>query len=163
MARPAREWRAPGPVLDAGVISDEGGRGERASFTGAPLSSVIVGPSVRRSSRFSPSSSGLSRRSTPLRRHNRLEWRGDAWRSSPGKIAQGVRGWILGTSPRMTGLGWFVLGTTHASSFTRLKRPVGAFLSGSDRTLSEAKRKIRTCFLALVQTLRFALRAQRAV
>ena len=29
------EWRALGPVLDAGVISDEGGRGEHGSFTGA--------------------------------------------------------------------------------------------------------------------------------
>ncbi len=28
-------WQAFGPVLDAGVISDEGGRGEHASFTGA--------------------------------------------------------------------------------------------------------------------------------
>ncbi len=29
------DWRAFGPVLDASVISDEGGRGEHASFTGA--------------------------------------------------------------------------------------------------------------------------------
>jgi xylan 1,4-beta-xylosidase len=29
------EWTAIGPVLDAGVISDEGGRGEHGSFTGA--------------------------------------------------------------------------------------------------------------------------------
>jgi xylan 1,4-beta-xylosidase len=29
------EWRKLGPVLDAGVISDEGGRGEHGSFTGA--------------------------------------------------------------------------------------------------------------------------------
>ncbi len=28
-------WQAIGPVLDAGVISDEGGRGEHGSFTGA--------------------------------------------------------------------------------------------------------------------------------
>jgi xylan 1,4-beta-xylosidase len=28
-------WRAIGPVLDAGVVSDEGGRGEHGSFTGA--------------------------------------------------------------------------------------------------------------------------------
>ncbi|MCO5073432.1 MAG: glycoside hydrolase family 43 protein [Rhizobiaceae bacterium] len=28
-------WQAAGPVLDASVISDEGGRGEHASFTGA--------------------------------------------------------------------------------------------------------------------------------
>ncbi|WP_312362312.1 glycoside hydrolase family 43 protein [Ensifer sp.] len=29
------EWQAIGPVLDAGVVSDEGGRGEHGSFTGA--------------------------------------------------------------------------------------------------------------------------------
>ncbi|MFD1744670.1 glycoside hydrolase family 43 protein [Rhizobium helianthi] len=29
------EWKALGPVLDAGVVSDEGGRGEHGSFTGA--------------------------------------------------------------------------------------------------------------------------------
>ena len=29
------DWRPVGPVLDASVISDEGGRGEHASFTGA--------------------------------------------------------------------------------------------------------------------------------
>lgn len=29
------DWRAIGPVLDAGVVSDEGGRGEHGSFTGA--------------------------------------------------------------------------------------------------------------------------------
>lgn len=29
------EWRQAGPVLDASVISDEGGRGEHGSFTGA--------------------------------------------------------------------------------------------------------------------------------
>ena len=28
-------WQAFGPELDASVISDEGGRGEHASFTGA--------------------------------------------------------------------------------------------------------------------------------
>jgi xylan 1,4-beta-xylosidase len=28
-------WQPIGPVLDAGVISDEGGRGEHGSFTGA--------------------------------------------------------------------------------------------------------------------------------
>ncbi|MDK1483100.1 glycoside hydrolase 43 family protein, partial [Sinorhizobium sp. 6-117] len=28
-------WQAIGPVLDAGVVSDEGGRGEHGSFTGA--------------------------------------------------------------------------------------------------------------------------------
>lgn len=31
----AAEWNALGPVLDAGVVSDEGGRGEHGSFTGA--------------------------------------------------------------------------------------------------------------------------------
>ncbi|WP_075292665.1 glycoside hydrolase family 43 protein [Pararhizobium arenae] len=30
-----RVWRPLGPVLDAGVVSDEGGRGEHGSFTGA--------------------------------------------------------------------------------------------------------------------------------
>lgn len=30
-----RAWRKLGPVLDAGVVSDEGGRGEHGSFTGA--------------------------------------------------------------------------------------------------------------------------------
>lgn len=30
-----RAWRKIGPVLDAGVVSDEGGRGEHGSFTGA--------------------------------------------------------------------------------------------------------------------------------
>ena len=29
------EWTAIGPTLDASVLSDEGGRGEHASFTGA--------------------------------------------------------------------------------------------------------------------------------
>lgn len=33
--RTGAEWQPIGPVLDAGVISDEGGRGEHASFTGA--------------------------------------------------------------------------------------------------------------------------------
>jgi Beta-xylosidase len=28
-------WQKLGPVLDAGVVSDEGGRGEHGSFTGA--------------------------------------------------------------------------------------------------------------------------------
>jgi xylan 1,4-beta-xylosidase len=32
---PWDDWRPVGPVLDASVISDEGGRGEHASFTGA--------------------------------------------------------------------------------------------------------------------------------
>jgi xylan 1,4-beta-xylosidase len=31
----SNDWEAIGPVLDASVISDEGGRGEHASFTGA--------------------------------------------------------------------------------------------------------------------------------
>ena len=30
-----QDWQPIGPVLDAGVISDEGGRGEHGSFTGA--------------------------------------------------------------------------------------------------------------------------------
>jgi xylan 1,4-beta-xylosidase len=30
-----KDWRKAGPVLDASVISDEGGKGEHASFTGA--------------------------------------------------------------------------------------------------------------------------------
>ena len=29
------DWAKAGPVLDASVISDEGGRGEHGSFTGA--------------------------------------------------------------------------------------------------------------------------------
>jgi len=33
-------WTGVGPVLDAGVVSDEGGRGEHASFTGAFLGMV---------------------------------------------------------------------------------------------------------------------------
>ncbi|KGF70124.1 beta-xylosidase [Hoeflea sp. BAL378] len=32
---PGGDWQTVGPVLDASVISDEGGRGEHASFTGA--------------------------------------------------------------------------------------------------------------------------------
>ena len=31
----SNDWQALGPALDAGVISDEGGRGEHGSFTGA--------------------------------------------------------------------------------------------------------------------------------
>ena len=31
----AKQWQRIGPKLDAGVVSDEGGRGEHASFTGA--------------------------------------------------------------------------------------------------------------------------------
>ncbi len=34
-SRPSGEAQAVGPVLDASIISDEGGRGEHASFTGA--------------------------------------------------------------------------------------------------------------------------------
>ena len=34
------DWQAIGPVLDAAVISDEGGRGEHASFTGAFVAMV---------------------------------------------------------------------------------------------------------------------------
>lgn len=34
-ARAGGEWFAVGPELDAGLVSDEGGRGEHASFTGA--------------------------------------------------------------------------------------------------------------------------------
>ena len=30
-----QDWQKAGPVLDASVISDEGGKGEHASFTGA--------------------------------------------------------------------------------------------------------------------------------
>jgi xylan 1,4-beta-xylosidase len=33
--RSAGEWQPAGPELDASVISDEGGRGEHGSFTGA--------------------------------------------------------------------------------------------------------------------------------
>ena len=33
--RQGGDWQAIGPVLDASVISDEGGRGEHGSFTGA--------------------------------------------------------------------------------------------------------------------------------
>jgi xylan 1,4-beta-xylosidase len=35
--RTGAEWKPVGPVLDASVISDEGGRGEHGSFTGAFL------------------------------------------------------------------------------------------------------------------------------
>lgn len=38
----AGDWRALGPVLDASVISDEGGRGEHASFTGAFVGMVAM-------------------------------------------------------------------------------------------------------------------------
>ena len=33
--RQTADWQAVGPVLDASLISDEAGRGEHASFTGA--------------------------------------------------------------------------------------------------------------------------------
>jgi len=33
--RQGGDWQKAGPVLDASVISDEGGKGEHASFTGA--------------------------------------------------------------------------------------------------------------------------------
>ncbi len=50
----SNEWQAIGPVLDAGVISDEGGRGEHGSFT-APLPHVLrsipAGEADRRISR----------------------------------------------------------------------------------------------------------------
>lgn len=36
------EWRAIGPVLDASVLSDEAGRGEHASFTGAFVGMLAV-------------------------------------------------------------------------------------------------------------------------
>ncbi len=39
-AQPGANWQPLGPVLDASVISDEGGRGEHASFTGAFLGVV---------------------------------------------------------------------------------------------------------------------------
>ena len=32
---PSDDWQAIGPVLDASLISDEAGRGEHGSFTGA--------------------------------------------------------------------------------------------------------------------------------
>ncbi|WP_274630519.1 glycoside hydrolase family 43 protein [Arvimicrobium flavum] len=40
-------WRPVGPVLDAGVISDEGGRGEHASFTGAFVGMIAFDVSGR--------------------------------------------------------------------------------------------------------------------
>ena len=38
--RTGGEWLPVGPVLDASVISDEGGRGEHGSFTGAFIGMV---------------------------------------------------------------------------------------------------------------------------
>jgi len=46
--RPAQgDWTALGPALDASVISDEGGRGEHASFTGAFVGMVAMDTSGR--------------------------------------------------------------------------------------------------------------------
>lgn len=48
------DWQAVGPVLDASVISDEGGRGEHASFTGAFVGMVAMDTSGNaREARFS--------------------------------------------------------------------------------------------------------------
>jgi xylan 1,4-beta-xylosidase len=41
------DWRQAGPVLDASVISDEGGRGEHGSFTGAFIGMVAFDTSGR--------------------------------------------------------------------------------------------------------------------
>lgn len=43
----AEEWQPLGPVLDAGVVSDEGGRGEHGSFTGAFAGMVAFDTSGR--------------------------------------------------------------------------------------------------------------------
>jgi xylan 1,4-beta-xylosidase len=40
-------WHAVGPVLDASVVSDEGGRGEHASFTGAFVGMLVFDTSGR--------------------------------------------------------------------------------------------------------------------
>jgi xylan 1,4-beta-xylosidase len=40
--RQGGDWQRFGPVLDASVISDEGGRGEHASFTGAFVGMVAM-------------------------------------------------------------------------------------------------------------------------
>ncbi len=45
--RAGGEWTAAGPELDASVISDEGGRGEHASFTGAFVGLVAFDTSGR--------------------------------------------------------------------------------------------------------------------
>jgi xylan 1,4-beta-xylosidase len=45
--RAGGEWQAIGPELDAGVISDEGGRGEHGSFTGAFVGMVAFDTSGR--------------------------------------------------------------------------------------------------------------------
>ena len=46
----ADTWQPIGPLLDAGVISDEGGRGEHGSFTGAFAGMLAFDTSGRRSS-----------------------------------------------------------------------------------------------------------------
>ena len=52
--RQGGDWKAIGPVLDAAVISDEGGRGEHASFTGAFVGVVAYDTSGKgREARFS--------------------------------------------------------------------------------------------------------------
>ena len=43
----SNDWQALGPALDAGVISDEGGRGEHGSFTGAFAGMVAFDTSGR--------------------------------------------------------------------------------------------------------------------
>jgi len=45
--RQGGDWQAVGPTLDASVISDEGGRGEHASFTGAFVGMVAFDTSGR--------------------------------------------------------------------------------------------------------------------
>lgn len=50
---PGGDWQAFGPELDASVISDEGGRGEHASFTGAFVGMVAMDTSgMAREARF---------------------------------------------------------------------------------------------------------------
>ncbi|MFN7102249.1 MAG: glycoside hydrolase family 43 protein [Pseudorhizobium sp.] len=44
---PQEEWQSVGPVLDASVISDEGGRGEHGSFTGAFVGMFAIDTSGR--------------------------------------------------------------------------------------------------------------------
>ncbi|QQA43755.1 glycoside hydrolase family 43 protein [Pelagovum pacificum] len=52
--RQGGDWQPFGPALDASVISDEGGRGEHASFTGAFVGMVAMDTSGRgREARFS--------------------------------------------------------------------------------------------------------------
>lgn len=46
-AKGEEAWRPIGPVLDAGVISDEGGRGEHGSFTGAFIGMLAFDTSGR--------------------------------------------------------------------------------------------------------------------